>query len=152
MDKDTYNFYQKGVFVYLQEPKEQNLSEFLLGNSIHTVKSITDNSVAFCELISSELFQKEITVYNSNMHAIKLPVNSNIIDFAYALNAWLANRLAFAKVNGEVKSIQTILQDQDIVEIHTKNQIMVSSKWLIHVKTSKAIKEITEIIDTDKNF
>ena len=149
-DEATYNFYKNGVFEYLQEPKEKNLSEFLLGHSIYTVKSIAHTSVAFCELISSELFQKEITVYNSNMDSIALPVNSNIIDFAYALNPSLANRMAFAKVNGEVKSIQTILQDQDIVEIHTKKQITVSSKWLIHVKTSKAIKEIMEIIDTDK--
>lgn len=148
-DEATHNFYENGVFEYLKETKIQNLSEFLLGNSIHTVKSIAHNSVAFCELISFELFQKEITVFSSNMDSIALPVNSNIIDFAYALNPSLANRMTFAKVNGEVKSIQTILQDRDIVEIHTKKQIMVSSKWLIYVKTSKAIKEIMKIVETD---
>ena len=148
-DEATNNFFKHGVFEYLKEPQLQNISLGLLGNSIHSVKSIAHNSVAFCDLISFELFQKEITVFTPGMDSIKLPENSNVIDFAYALNTSLANRMAFAKVNGEVKSLQTILQDMDIVEVHTKKQIMVNSKWLIYVKTSKAIKEIMQVVDAN---
>ncbi|WP_157764754.1 HD domain-containing protein [Solibacillus sp. R5-41] len=149
-DEATSNFYKHGVFEYLDEIQIQYLSESLLSNSIHSIQSIAPNSVAFCDLISFELFQKEITVFTPNLDSITLPENSNIIDFAFAFNPSLANRMAFAKVNGEVTSLQTILQDMDIVEIHTNKQVMVTTKWLIGVKTSKAIKEIMQIIDANK--
>ena len=85
------------------------------------------------------------------MDIIKLPVNSNIIDFAYALNPTLANKLAFAKVNGKISSLQTILKDKDIVELHVKNKITANAKWLHFVKTSKAVKEITDIVNDETN-
>lgn len=148
-DEATNNFYKRGVFEYLDEPNIQHLSESLLGKSIHFIQTIAPNSIAFCDLISFELFQKEITVFTTNLDSITLPRNSNIIDFAYAVNPSLANRMAFAKINGEVTSLQTILQDMDIVEIHENNKIMVTSKWLIGVKTAKAIKEILHILDAN---
>ncbi|MFJ8063946.1 HD domain-containing protein [Psychrobacillus sp. NPDC096426] len=146
-DEKTQSFYKNGVFDNLQETDMQHLSEKLLGNSIHSVKSISNNSIAFCELISFELFQKEITVFTPKMDAIVLPANSNIIDFAYALDPSLASKMAFAKVNGKVQSLQTTLQNMDIVEIHTKNKITANAKWLLHVQTSKAVKEIMKVVD-----
>jgi len=116
------SFYENGIFHNLQDTDMQNLSERLLGNSTYSVKSIAHNPIAFCELISFELFQKEITVFTPKMDMIVLPANSNIIDFAYALNSSLASKMVFAKVNGEViQSIQTTLKEMDIVEIYTKN-------------------------------
>lgn len=86
-------------------------------------------------------------LFTSNLDSITLPQNVTIIDFAYAFDPCLANRMAFAKVNGEVTSIQTVLQNMDTVEIFTNPQITVTSKWLIGVRTSKAIKEIMQIIE-----
>ncbi|GGA28612.1 HD domain-containing protein [Psychrobacillus lasiicapitis] len=146
-DERTNSFYKNGVFDYLQETNMRYLSEQLLGSSIHTIKSISNNSIAFCELISFELFQEEITVFTPTMDVIILPANSNIIDYAYAFNPSLASKMSFAKVNGEVQSLQTILQDMDIVEIHTKSKITANAKWLHHVQTSKAIKEIMEVVE-----
>lgn len=146
-DERTQSFYENGIFANIHETDMQFLSEKLLGNSIHSIKSIANNSIAFCELISFELFQKEITVFTPKMDVITLPVNSNIIDFAYAINPLLASKMTFAKVNGEVQSLQTTLQDMDIVEIYTKNKITANAKWLLHVQTSKAVKEIMEVVD-----
>lgn len=146
-DKESQGFYENGNFDNFQESDMHNLSEKLLGNSIYSVKSIAHNSIAFCELISFELFQKEITVFTPKMDVIKLPPNSNIIDFAYALNPSLASKMTFAKVNGEVQSLQRALQDMDIVEIHTKNKLTANAKWLHYVQTSKAIKEIIDVVE-----
>lgn len=146
-DEKTHEFYENGIFNNLQESDMQNLSEKLLGTSIYSVKSIAHSSIAFCELISFELFQKEIIVFTPKMDVIKLPANSNIIDFAYALNPPLASKMTFAKVNGEVQSLQTALQDMDIVEIHTKNKQTANAKWLHYVQTSNAIKEIIDVVE-----
>lgn len=151
-DEATKNYYEHGVFGKLKENKKQSLSNSLLGNSIHSVKTIAENSIAFCELISLELFQKEITVFTPKMDVIILPINSNVIDFAYALDPSLANRMSFAKVNNEFQSPQTVLLDMDIVEIHTKNKLTVDTKWLHHVQTSKAVKEIMEVVNKGKSI
>ncbi|TQR19103.1 HD domain-containing protein [Psychrobacillus vulpis] len=149
-DEKTQNYYENGIFDKLQESNIQNLSVSLFGESVYSVKSIAQSSIAFCELVSFELLQKEITVFTPKMDVIKLPENSNIIDFAYALNSSLASKMAFAKVNGEVQSPQTALHDMDIVEIHTSNKIMANPKWLHHVQTSRAIKEIIDVIEKNK--
>ncbi|QFF99139.1 bifunctional (p)ppGpp synthetase/guanosine-3',5'-bis(diphosphate) 3'-pyrophosphohydrolase [Psychrobacillus glaciei] len=151
-DEATKTYYEHGVFAKLKENDIQSLSNSLLGTSIHSVKTIAKNSIAFCELISFELFQKEITVFTPKMDVIILPINSNIIDFAYALDPSLANRMSFAKVNSEFQSPQTVLQDMDIIEIHTKNKITVDAKWLHHVQTSKALKEIMGVVNKSKKI
>lgn len=148
-DKYTHYLYGNGILGYLHNTKIRELGELLLGDAIQTVNSMTDSPVAFCELVSSEIFQKEITVFTSEMDSVILPINSNIIDFAYALDFELGNRIDFAKVNGENKSIQTVLQDRDIVEVYTRKDNSVSAKWLTNVKTSKAIKEIMKFVETD---
>ncbi|MCM3357356.1 HD domain-containing protein [Psychrobacillus sp. MER TA 171] len=150
-DRQTQYFYQNGIFACLKTIDSTTLSTSLLGNSIPFAKSITNNPIAFCELVSLELFYKEIEIYTPKMDIIKLPINSNIIDFAYALNPNLANKLAFAKVNGKISSLQTILKDKDIVELHVKNKITANAKWLHFVKTSKAVKEITDIVNDETN-
>ncbi|MER2169549.1 MAG: HD domain-containing protein [Psychrobacillus psychrodurans] len=150
-DPQTQYFYQNGIFACLKSIDSKRLSASLLGNSIPFAKSIANNSIAFCELVSLELFHKEIEIYTPKMDMIKLPVNSNIIDFAYALNPKMANKMAFAKVNGKVSSLQTILKDKDIVELHLKNKITANAKWLHFVKTSKAVKEITDVINDKTN-
>ncbi|WP_342578609.1 HD domain-containing protein [Psychrobacillus sp. FSL K6-2843] len=150
-DQQTQYFYQNGIFAILKSIDSTTLSSSLLGSSIPFAKSIANNSIAFCELVSLELFHKEMEIYTPKMDIIRLPVNSNIIDFAYALNPNMASKMAFAKVNGKVSSLQTILKDKDIVEIHIKNKITANAKWLHFVKTSKAVKEITDIVNDETN-
>ncbi|MGE7622919.1 HD domain-containing protein [Viridibacillus sp. NPDC096237] len=99
------------------------------------------------DLIAFELLQRIITVYTPKMDVVSLPKGSTIIDFAFSLNSQLAFSMSAAKVNGQNKPIQTVLNDMDVVEILTTNNNMVKSDWLIYAQTSKAIKEINELLN-----
>ncbi|WP_212976109.1 HD domain-containing protein [Bacillus sp. J14TS2] len=148
-EKDR-NISDAGVFALLENSltkKEiRGLSKNLLGESIDTVKAITTTPIEFEGLISFELFQKEITVYTPKMDVISLPEGSTIIDFAFSLNPQLAKRMSSARVNGAWMPINTAVKDMDIVEILTTNEEMVSSDWLNHAQTSKAFKEISDLL------
>lgn len=80
------------------------------------------------------------------MDIVIIPEGSTIIDFAFSLNTELAKRMSIARVNGELMPIKTVVHDMDIVEILTTNKEMVSPDWLNHVQTSKAFKEIRELL------
>lgn len=123
------------------------LSNDLIGDSIHTVKSISNTPIEFYDLIAFELLQRIITVYTPKMDVVSLPKGSTIIDFAFSLNSQLAFSMSAARVNGQNKPVQTVLNDMDIVEILTTNNYMVKSDWLNYAQTSKAIKEINELLN-----
>lgn len=140
-----------GVFGMLKNDLSSSeimtISKNLLGDSIQTVKSITNTPIEFHDLISFELFQREITVCTPKMDVVSLPEGSTVIDFAFSLNSQLAKSMSGAIVNGEIKPINTVVNDMDIVEILTTNKKMVSSDWLNHAQTSKAFKEISELLN-----
>ncbi|WP_186317496.1 HD domain-containing protein [Priestia flexa] len=144
------NMNDAGVFGLLKngltEGEVKTLSRNLLGDSIHTVKSITKTPIEFEELISFELLQKELTVFTPKMDVVLLPEGSTIIDFAFSLNTQLAKRMSIARVNGKLQPVNTVVNDMDIVEILTTIKEMVNPDWLNHAKTSRALKEIRELL------
>ena len=73
---------------------------------------------------------------------IDLPVDSSVIDFAYAVHSDVGNHLSSAKVNGKFVSIDTKLKNGDIVNIETKPSSHPTVKWLKNTKTSVAQRHI----------
>jgi len=73
---------------------------------------------------------------------IDLPINSSPIDFAYAVHSDIGNHIFGAMVNKKMVSLDTKLQNGDIVEILTKEKSKPSKKWLDFVKTTLAKRHI----------
>ena len=73
---------------------------------------------------------------------IDLPTNSSPIDFAYAVHSDIGNHIFGVKVNGKMVSLDTKLQNADIVEILTKEKSKPTSKWLNFTKTTLARRHI----------
>lgn len=144
--KSSKIFVETGIFniinKQLSNDKIKDVSKEILKDTIKAVKSITNNPIEFYDLITFELFQKEITVFTPKMDVILLPEGSTVIDFAFHLNTKLANKMTYVRVNGKTKDINFVLNNLDIVEIFTSDKITVNSNWLNHALTSKAQKEI----------
>ena len=77
---------------------------------------------------------------------IDLPVDSSVIDFAYAIHSDVGNHLSGAKVNSKFVSIDTKLKNGDIVDIETKPASHPTVKWLKNAKTSTAQRHIRNTI------
>ncbi|MCH1626721.1 HD domain-containing protein [Ferdinandcohnia quinoae] len=150
LTKDNLKNNQLGVFSLIHDNltsgEIKSLSMGILKDSIEAVKLISKDPIEFYDLISYELLQKEITVFTPKLDAVLLPEGSTIIDFAFNFNPSLAKRMIHVRVNNEIKPLNTVLNDLDIVEIITVDNDTVSLVWLNYAQTAKACKEINGLI------
>lgn len=96
----------------------------------------------FVNGLKEDFFSRRVFVFTPDGDAIDLPVDSTPIDFAYAIHTDLGNHLLGAKVNGKMVSFDTKLSNGDVVEIMRRDSAKPSAKWLDHIKTSLARKQI----------
>jgi GTP diphosphokinase / guanosine-3',5'-bis(diphosphate) 3'-diphosphatase len=136
----------EGIFHDIKASSLKGISSKILKDSIQAAKTLTDNPIEFYDLISYELFQKEITVYTPTMDVISLPEGSTAVDFGFALKPEIAKKMSHVKVNGNQESIHIELKDLDIVEIISGDELAVNTIWLNYAITAKALKEINELL------
>jgi GTP diphosphokinase / guanosine-3',5'-bis(diphosphate) 3'-diphosphatase len=136
----------EGIFHDIKACSLMGISSKILRDSIQAAKTLTDNPIEFYDLISYELFQKEITIYTPKMDVISLPEGSTAIDFAFALKPEIAKKMSHVKVNGNQEPVHIELKDLDIVEIISGDELTVNTIWLNNAITARAIKEINELL------
>lgn len=105
------------------------------------------SSDEFMEHLHMDFFKNRVFVYTPNGDVIDLPEDSSPIDFAYAIHSNIGDHVASAKVNGKLVSIETKLQNGDIVEIETKESASPKRKWLDFTKTTLAKRHIRTYLD-----
>lgn len=96
----------------------------------------------FIKQLKSDFFGRRIFVFTPKGDVIDLPAESSPIDFAYAIHSEIGDHISGAKVNSKMVSLDTHLQNGDIVEIETKKKSEPKRKWLDIAKTSLARKHI----------
>jgi guanosine-3',5'-bis(diphosphate) 3'-pyrophosphohydrolase len=101
-----------------------------------------DKSDTFLEHLKMDLFQDRIFVFTPKGDVVDLPVGSSTIDFAYAIHSDIGNHAQSANVNHKIVPLNTVLKNDDIIEIIVNKKANPSSKWLEHTKTSMAKKHI----------
>lgn len=146
----TKEFTHSGILSLLNKPilqeEIQVISKEVLKDSIHAVQAISKDPIEFYDLITSELFRKEITVFTPKLDVCFLPEGATVIDFAFQLKPDLARKMTHVKVNGKIQDINFVLNNMDIIEIITADKITVHANWLNYALTSKAQNEINQLI------
>lgn len=105
----------------------------------------------FMEDLKQDFFEQRVFVFTPKGDVIDLPVHSSPIDFAYAIHSDVGNHLSGAKVNGKLVSLDSELQNGDIVEIITKEKSKPSKKWLDIAKTVMAKRHIRSALSAKDN-
>ena len=97
----------------------------------------------YLDSLKTGLVAEEVFVFTPKGDVISLPLHSCPIDFAYCIHSGIGNRMYGAKVNGRLVPLSYELQNGDIVEVLTSDQIKGPSRdWLKMVKTSAAKSKI----------
>ncbi len=100
----------------------------------------------FLDHIKTNFFKDRIFVFTPKGDVIELPKGATAIDFAYAVHSDIGEHLSGVRVNGKFVSLETELENEDIVEIEVKKTSKPSAKWLLYAKTSMARKHIKNFL------
>jgi len=93
---------------------------------------------SFLEGVSTSLYYDDVMVFTPKGNAIVLPKGSTAIDFAFELHTDIGLRAKYARINGKLSSVRTVLKQGDCVEIGTDDKIMAKRDWLDTTSTYKA--------------
>lgn len=100
------------------------------------------------ELVKSlrmDLFEDRIFVFTPQGDVKDLPFGATPVDFAYYVHTDLGNKCAGSKINGKIATLDTILQNGDIVEIIKRENAKPHADWLKFTKTDIARSQIKKI-------
>ncbi len=100
----------------------------------------------FIENLRLDFFNKRIFVFTPNGDVIDLPEGSSAIDFAFSVHTDIGLHANAANINGKNSKLESILKNGDIVRIETNKKNGPSAKWLPHVKTTLAKRQIKNYI------
>ncbi len=100
----------------------------------------------FIENLKLDVFNNRIFVFTPNGDVIDLPQGATPVDFAYAIHSDIGNKCETAIRNGKIISLNTELNNGDVVKIITAKNKRPSQTWLNFVKTRNARHNINRCI------
>ena len=112
-----------------------------LSDLLEAQKKVADGK-EFLDLIKGDFFKEHIFVFTPKGDVIELPINSTVLDFAYAIHSDIGDHTAGAIVNNKFVSLDTILHNNDIVTIEVKEKNHPSRRWFNYIKTNNAKRHI----------
>ena len=98
----------------------------------------------FLENVKGNLFDEDVYVFTPDGDVVPLSRGATPVDFAYRIHTEVGNRCAGAKVNGRIVTLDTPLENGDIVEIITQKNGRPSLDWLNFVATPSARNRIRQ--------
>ena len=108
------------------------------------------NEIDFMEGVTSSFYNDDIMVFTPKGKAIILPKNATALDFAYEIHSQVGQHAKYARINGRLSSVKTVLQRGDCIEIGTNETVNPKPDWLDHVLTYKAKKQIRTFLSHQK--
>ena len=122
-------------------------------NSLLNLQKDSVSSLEFYENLKSELGSDEIYVFTPKGDIVQLPMNSTVLDFAFAIHTSVGAHAKGALVNDKPVPLSHVISTGQTVKVIASDELTVSSEWLSRVVTSKARtairKELKQIKDED---
>lgn len=131
--------------------KAQQLARQWLLDLLDTQKQ-SGNPTEFLEHLKIDLFPDEVYVFTHQGDIKKLPRGATALDFAYAVHTDIGNTCAGVRVNRELNSLPTVLNNGDHVEIITSQTARPTASWLNYTVTGKARASIRHYLKKQQGY
>ena len=144
---------RKSQFGCLSERNEGNIANWI-EKFKQLLKDIANHrkEVEYMDGITSSFYNDDITVFTPDGKAVILPKDATALDFAFEIHSKLGEHAQYARVNGRLCSVKTVLASGDCIEIGTNENIVATRDWLNHVMTYKAKTHLHAIINKQKSI
>ena len=108
------------------------------------LKEVADQEAGmdFMDGVTSSFYYDDIMVFTPKGKCVILPKGATALDFAFEIHSRIGERAHYARINGKLSSVKTVLKRGDCVEIGTSDSVEPDPTWLDHVSTYKARKSI----------
>lgn len=144
-----HDFNQYGLAAHPKYKEKELASEWF--EYLKKINLASETSKEFLETIKLDVFSKDnIYALTPKGDAIELPKESTPIDFAYKVHTDLGNKCYQAIINGKIATLDSKIENNDIVSIKTKKNAQPKQKWLEFVKTSIARQSIKKWLKNNK--
>lgn len=130
-------------FGCIADREEGSISKWI-ENLKSTLQDIAyhNHEIGFMEGVVASFYNDDITVFTPHGRSIVLPKGSTALDFAFEIHTEVGMRAKYARVNGKLCSVVTVLKRGDCVEIGTEPDAVPSPDWLKNVTTYKAKRNL----------
>lgn len=106
---------------------------------------------SFMESVVSSFYNDDIIAFTPEGDSRVLPKGSTVLDMAFEIHTDIGLHAKFARINGKLSSIFTVLRRGDRVEIGTDPMMLPTPQWLDHVTTYKARRAVSVALSKKGN-
>lgn len=121
------------------ERNEQNIQRWI-DKFREVLKDISyhANEGNFIESVVTSFYNDDIMCFTPKGRSVILPQKATALDFAFEIHSEIGGHAHYARINGHLSSIKTVLHRGDVVEIFTDQDVKPGSDWKDCVVTYKA--------------
>ena len=163
---DMHEFAQRGIASHWKYKSSEKFSELSwkeydwLRDLVEIIEAGTSPE-HYYEFTKLQMFQENVFCFTPKGAVIKLPRKATPIDFAYAVHTKIGDSATGCTINGRQSTLQTLLNNGDLVNIETSKNASPSLHWLSSSTTGKARSSIRkywqdksskEAIASEKNY
>ena len=141
--KEMHEFAERGIASHWKYKSSEKFSELSwkeydwLRDLVEIIEK-GNSPEHYYEFTKLQMFNENTFCFTPKGAVIKLPRNATSIDFAYAVHTKIGDSAIGSNINGTESTLQTILNNGDMVKIITSKNASPSLHWLSSAKTGKA--------------
>ena len=104
------------------------------------LQDVADDShdMEFMDGVTSSFYNDDIMVFTPKGRGVILPKGASALDFAFEIHSKVGEKAVYARINGKLSSLRTILRRGDCVEIGTSPDAKPVEEWMESVSTYRA--------------
>ncbi len=131
------------------ERTEENVSQWLEKfKSVLQDVAFHSKDMDYMDGVTASFYNDDIMVFTPKGKDIILPKGATALDFAYEIHSKIGQHAVYARINGKLMSVKTVLHRGDCVEIGTDENSCPDTDWIDHVLTYKAKRHLRSYLST----
>ena len=100
------------------------------------------NEMDYMDSVTASFYHDNIMAFTPKGKCIVLPKYATALDFAFEIHTEVGLHAVYARINGKLSSVKTMLHRGDCVEIGTAEDAVPEADWPNHVLTYKAKRSL----------